>query len=120
MRLATIQGQGGDRGGDAMARPTTDPGSLRAAGFKVLVAEDDTLIAMEMEAILLKNAGYVVLGPCASAADALAELAAGRPDAALLDIGRADGPATPVAEGLTAAGVPFVPVTGDDGDRAQH
>ena len=102
-----------------MARPTTDPGSLTAAGFKVLVAEDDTLIAMELEAIL-KDAGYVVLGPCASAADALAELAAGRPDAALLDIGLADGPAAPVAEGLAAAGVPFVLVTGYNGDRAQH
>jgi hypothetical protein len=52
MMLATIQGEGGDRGGDPMAMPTTDPGSLTAAGFKVLVAEDDTLIAMELEAIL--------------------------------------------------------------------
>ena len=78
---------------------------------KVLLVEDDGLIAMDLE-IVVQEAGFDVLGPCATAASALALLAAGRPDAALLDVGLPDGPGSPVAEALAAAGVPFALVTG--------
>jgi DNA-binding response OmpR family regulator len=78
---------------------------------KVLLVEDDGLIAMDLE-VVVQEAGCDVLGPCTTAADALALLAVRRPDAALLDVGLPDGPGSPVAEALAAAGVPFALVTG--------
>jgi DNA-binding NtrC family response regulator len=77
----------------------------------VLLVEDDGAIAWDLE-IIVREAGCDVLGPCATAAAALALLAVRRPDAALLDVGLLDGPALPVAEALAAAGVPFALVTG--------
>ncbi|MEJ0060869.1 MAG: response regulator [Terricaulis sp.] len=50
----------------------------------VLLVEDDALIAMEMEERLF-DMGYGVLGPCATLEAAEQALAAGLPDAALLD-----------------------------------
>jgi DNA-binding response OmpR family regulator len=85
--------------------------SAPPAGPKVLLVEDDGLIAMDLE-VVVQEAGCDVLGPCATVADALTLLAAGRPDAALLDVGLPDGPTLPVAEALAAAGVPFALVTG--------
>ncbi len=87
-----------------------DPG---LGGLRVLVAEDQAVIALDLEATLL-DLGCVVLPPAPSAAAALAVLRAGRPDAALLDVTLADGSAAPVAEALAAAGVPFAVLTGHD------
>jgi DNA-binding response OmpR family regulator len=78
---------------------------------KVLLVEDDGLIAMDLE-VVVQEAGCDVLGPYATAASALALLAVRRPDAALLDVGLPDSPGSPLAEALAAAGVPFALVTG--------
>jgi CheY-like chemotaxis protein len=61
------------------------------ATISVLVVEDEALIAMDLEA-LLEGAGYRVMGPCNSTASAMALLADGNPDVALLDVnlGRSD------------------------------
>ena len=110
LKVAHAQGTcdgSGHRKGARMAF-SGDGTVARIGGAKVV--EDVALIAMGVETIL-RDAGYAVLGPCASASDALAVLAAEMPDAALLDIGLADGSAAPVAEKPTAAGVPFVVVT---------
>ena len=90
------------------------PGPRALAGAVVLVAEDEALIAMDLE-MILQELGCAVLGPAASAADALLLLARRRPDAALLDLVLTDGPAAPVAEALAAAGVPFALLTGTAG-----
>ena len=83
------------------------------AGAKVLVVEDEVVVALELEATL-REVGCTPLGPVASIADALATLKADRPDAVLLDLGLTDGRATPVAEALASAGVPFAVMTGFD------
>ena len=80
-------------------------------GTKVLVVEDEFLIAIEYQ-ILLDRFGCEMLGPVSSIAEAFVLLRHSRPDMALLDIRLADGQVTPVAEALKAAGVPFVLVTG--------
>lgn len=82
-------------------------------GFKVLVAEDQALIAIDLTATL-KAFGCVVLPAVPSNCMALAALRVERPDAALLDVTLSDGPAVPVAEALAAAGVPFAVLTGHD------
>jgi CheY-like chemotaxis protein len=80
-------------------------------GLKVLVAEDEALLALELE-LTLGELGCTVLPAASSVAGALAILGAERPDVALLDVSLADGSAAPVAAALAAAGVPFAVVTG--------
>ncbi|MBX9701188.1 MAG: response regulator [Acetobacteraceae bacterium] len=81
-------------------------------GRRILVVEDEALVAMLVEDALL-DAGASVLGPAATVAEALALL--GReapPDAAVLDLNLAGETSTPVADALAARGLPFVIATG--------
>jgi CheY-like chemotaxis protein len=98
---------GRSRGGDGDGRAT--PAGPRGLG--VLVAEDEALIALDLEAAL-RGFGCEVLGPTPTVAATLALLAERRPNVALLDPGLRDGWAAPVARALAAAGVPFAVVTG--------
>ncbi|WP_296600652.1 response regulator [Phenylobacterium sp.] len=89
---------------------TTAPaGSL--AGRRILVVDDEPLVAMLIED-LLRDEGVEVVGPASSLAQAL-ELA-GDPglDGALLDVNLAGEFVYPVAEILRARDVPFAFVTG--------
>jgi CheY-like chemotaxis protein len=80
-------------------------------GLRVLVVEDEAVIAMDLENTL-REFGCVVLPLALSVAKALEVLRTQRPDVALLDVNLCDGRVTPVAEALTAMGVSFVVVTG--------
>ena len=87
------------------------PTAASLHGRRVLIVEDEMLIAMEIER-LLERQGCVVLGPAPTIARALALLDQERPDAALLDLNLNGQPATPVAAALSERGVRFVLVTG--------
>jgi CheY-like chemotaxis protein len=84
---------------------------------RVLVVEDEALIAMAVEA-RLRDAGAEVVGPAFTAAEALrlveaAAAADGGLGAAVLDLKLAGGEtAIPVADALAARGVPFLFATG--------
>jgi CheY-like chemotaxis protein len=80
-------------------------------GAKVLVVEDETLVALFV-AEILEEAGAIVVGPVRSNRDAVALLAKGRPDIAVLDVNVADGVVTPTAEQCLEAGVPVLFCTG--------
>jgi DNA-binding response OmpR family regulator len=80
-------------------------------GRRVLIVEDEMLVALEIED-LLQQQGCVVLGPAPRVNRALTLLDRERPDAALLDLNLRGELATPVAAELSAQGVPFVLVTG--------
>jgi CheY-like chemotaxis protein len=82
----------------------------RLAGAKVLVAEDEPVIALDLQA-MLQDLGCLVLGPVESIQSALAVLAQERPDAVLLDVSLLDGRAAPVAVVLMDAAVPFALMT---------
>ncbi|CAH2601771.1 Response regulator [Rhodovastum atsumiense] len=83
------------------------PGRLR-----VLLLEDETLIAMLAEDILI-GLGCDVVGPVATVAAALRLVAAERIDAAVLDVNLGYGErGYPVADALAELGVPFAFVTG--------
>lgn len=56
----------------------------------VLVAEDETLIALSLET-LLADTGHEILGPAASAKNAAALAERARPDLAFIDINLKDG-----------------------------
>ncbi|MBX6742189.1 MAG: response regulator [Acetobacteraceae bacterium] len=83
----------------------------RLSGRRVLVVEDEALVAMLVEDALL-DAGASVIGPAATVAEALALLEREAPEAAVLDLNLAGETSTPVADALAARGVPFVVATG--------
>ena len=83
------------------------------AGARVMVVEDNAVVAWDIEA-MLQEAGYTVLGPLASVAATLAFLDEVRPDAVLLDLKLQDQVATPIANALVATGIPFALLTGMD------
>ncbi len=78
---------------------------------KVLIVEDEVLIAMETEAII-EDLGHVPVGIAATAREALVLAAAETPDLALVDVNLADGPTGPeVGEQLAQQGVAVVFIT---------
>ncbi len=81
------------------------------AGKRVLVVEDEHLVAHETAAVL-SSAGCTVVGPVASVAAAVEAISATAPDAAVLDINLGTEFVWPVALLLQARGVPFVFVSG--------
>ena len=75
-------------------------------GVRVLLVEDESLVAMLLETIL-EDAGCVVVGPAGRLSDAMTLVEAGGFDAALLDVNVGGEPVFPVAEALAARGAPF-------------
>lgn len=80
-------------------------------GYKVLVLEDDYLIADDLSD-LLADAGADVVGPISNVRDALAQVRDDGFDMALVDVGLGNEKAYPVADLLRELNVPFVFVTG--------
>jgi DNA-binding NtrC family response regulator len=78
---------------------------------RVLIAEDQAVIAMMMEQELIE-AGYDVVGPFESCAEASAWLAHETPDMAILDVQLKDGSCTELAIELQKRGVRFTVFSG--------
>lgn len=102
-------------------RPGTQPPGAPApvtaapAGRRILLVEDQTLIAMSLEADL-QDHGFQVVGCVATVDAALAVIDADRPDLAVLDVNLTDEDSLPVAERLQGMGIPFVFATGYGAD----
>lgn len=79
----------------------------------VFVLEDEALIAMEIET-MLRSAGYQVIGPASSIAEALPICEALTDGCALLDVNLDGAAVTPIAALLAERGIPFALVTGYD------
>ena len=80
-------------------------------GLRVLLVEDEMLIAAEMEATL-EELGCQVVGPFGRIGQALEALDHAEVDAAVLDVNVRGEMIFPVAEKLQARGVPMVFCTG--------
>jgi CheY-like chemotaxis protein len=89
------------------------PDSLK--GRCLLVVEDEYLIAADLAASL-ESLGVEVIGPAASVTEALSlvKTAGSRLDGAVLDINLRNERVYPVADVLTAQGVPYIFTTGYD------
>jgi DNA-binding NtrC family response regulator len=83
----------------------------RMAGTRVLVVEDEFLLAIALED-LLTDEGCIVIGPFARVSDALAAASGEKIDLAVLDVNVAGEKVFPVADVLDGRGVPFVLLTG--------
>ena len=86
----------------------------RLQGLRILIVEDVFLIADELND-LLTAIGCVVVGPSPSLTDGLKTATAEALDGALLDVNLAkEQTSFPIAEVLTARGVPFLFLSGYD------
>ncbi|HEV7122605.1 MAG TPA: response regulator [Rhodanobacter sp.] len=85
---------------------------MTATQKRVLVIEDDPLVAMVMEDVLLRMGLAVYVNH--SLADATNELELAEFDVALVDMGLRGESAYPLVQILTARGTPFAIVTGAD------
>ncbi|HEX8533828.1 MAG TPA: response regulator [Allosphingosinicella sp.] len=81
------------------------------AGRRILVVEDEALVAMSLEDMLL-SLGCVVVGPALRLTKALELASVEQIDGAVLDINLGDVRSFPVAEMLTRKSVPFLFATG--------
>jgi CheY-like chemotaxis protein len=96
--------------------PATGQGEApQASGQRVLVVEDNALVALEVETILA-DAGHTVVGPAGRVSEALDLVERGSFDIALLDVDLHGDRVWPVADALAARGVPFAFTTGFRGE----
>ncbi len=101
-------------GASEMYRPGTrmqDPDKISLKGLRVLVVEDEFLVALEVEAAL-EDFGCFVVGPFAKLTKALDAARSMPVDGAVLDINLNGEMVYPLAELLAAKKVPFVFITG--------
>ena len=85
--------------------------SSNLAGLKVLVVEDEMLVAMLVED-MLADLGCEVVGPVAELDEAMSLAESAAIDLALLDVNLGGKPIFPVADALKARGVPFAFASG--------
>ena len=92
---------------------TEQTGGDALEGLRVLVVEDETLVAMLLEDMLADH-GCVVAATASRIGQAMEHIADDGLDlqAAILDVNLAGQPSFPLAEALAAKGVPFVFATG--------
>lgn len=81
------------------------------SGLRVLIVDDEFLVAHHLQSVLEENGGTVV-GPVGSIDDALKVVGSQPMDGALLDANLNGVSSAPIADALVAAKVPFVVVTG--------
>ena len=96
------------------------PSSRKLQGLRILVAEDEALILMEIEDTL-HDIGCEIVGPVATVNAALAAIRGNDLDGALLDMSLHGERITPAAEELLARRVRFILCTGyarEAGDEA--
>jgi len=91
-----------------------------SAPHRILVVEDEPLIAMMLEDFLAAL-GKTQLGPCDTVQSALAAIVEEKPDAVILDINLSGGEKSwPVADALAAAGIPFIVSSGGEDSAPDH
>src|SRR5512138_760171 len=86
------------------------PDQKQLAGERVLVVEDEVLVALDLEAILSDAGADVEL--CRTTQSALERLTSAPITVAILDVRLGTDTVTPVASRLAERGIPFVFYTG--------
>ena len=81
------------------------------SGVRILVVEDQMLVAMDLE-LILEQANGTVIATANSPREAFAALDRERPDLAILDVNLGDATSEPIARRLAGEGIPFMFATG--------
>ena len=93
------------------AAAAAEKGAPKLAGKRLLVVDDEPLVALDIVSAL-ESAGADVVGPAGTAKEALAIIGKTTLDAALLDANLRGQPVDEIAAALTARNIPFLFVTG--------
>jgi two-component sensor histidine kinase/DNA-binding response OmpR family regulator len=113
LTLPRVDGSG-TRDGVTLASPEGGrfaSGPVLLSGNRILVVEDESLVAMMMEHTLVES-GFRVVGPIHRLADAVVAATEREMDAALLDVNLGGELVYPLADLLAGRGVPFAFLTG--------
>lgn len=97
----------------------SEAGWLDLEGIRVLVVEDEPIVAMMLED-MLSDLGMIVLGPEVSLKDGLLAARDKIFDVAVLDMNLNGQRSDPIADLLTANAVPFIFATGYDLHELRH
>jgi len=89
----------------------TEPGKAQDGKRRILIVEDEGLVALQLQADL-ELAGHTVVGPARSLAQGLHLAEHEHIDAALLDVSLGRDMSTPIADRLLARDIPFAFATG--------
>jgi PAS domain S-box-containing protein len=100
-------------GPHANANGNSEAPAMAVGGRRVLLVEDEALVAIMMRD-MLTDLGFAVIGPVSNNASALAAVRASGVDCAVLDLNLGGATSYPVADELAERGIPFVFVTGYD------
>lgn len=92
-------------------RPDADGGGAVVTSFKVLIVEDEALVAMLVED-MLTDAGHAVVAIAHRLDTGLAAVEKGGIDMAVLDVNLNGEKSFPIAAVLASKGIPFVFATG--------
>jgi PAS domain S-box-containing protein len=87
------------------------PAEAALQGLRVLLVEDDYLVAQSL-ASQLRSMGCEVIGPAATERESCELVRRSHPQAAILDINLSRGTSAPIARALQMRGCPFMFVTG--------
>ncbi len=93
------------------AAKTAGDGASKSERPRILVVEDEALVAMQI-ADILTDAGFAVVGPTRTVSAALDLLGRSGCDAAVLDINLGKETSEPIALELIAQNIPFVSLSG--------
>jgi len=109
------------RSGNGAAKPDAHdlPVQLAITGNRILVVEDEALVAMAL-CETLNDLGYKVIGPFSRISEAIVALRTNDVDAAVLDINLGGEMVYPLADVLAAARIPFAFVTGYGDEEIKH
>ena len=110
-RLLEQHRAGFDTRRDKRADSAMDPNAHAMPCNRILIVEDEALVAMILED-QLQELGVAIVASCATVAEAIKLLDQDTPDAAILDVNLGGQLVYPVADRLMARGIPFVFVTG--------
>ena len=100
-----------DKTSPSTRRPDTAGGGTLPRDTRIMLLEDQMLIAMDVEGILA-DSGFTSVSTVNSAAEALKLIRRSPPAVAILDINLGDGTSLEVAEMLSGLGTPFMFATG--------
>ena len=89
------------------------------AGMRVMVVEDELLVAMLIEEMLIDE-GCTIVGPFSNLADALRAAAEVMVDVAVLDVNLRGEKVYPVATLLAQRGIPFLLLSGYGNDAIPY
>ena len=101
--------------------PHREESGRLASGLRVLVVEDEIIVALLLED-MLSDFGHQIVGPVAHLNKAVEMAQQEALDVAILDVNINGKEVYPVAEALAARGIPFIFATGygKEGLRAQY